>query len=204
MTDEKSYKEFIKESGLSRIYSKIKDHTSGSISGHRDEYTNAEGQQNNKEIAAYLKSQGYSVTKVSGNYIENQGSENEVEKKEPSFFVVNDNVEGWDDGELEKDLVRLGEAYDQDSVLVIPPGGDDAYLVGTTHRDDVDLDFGEKVTVGDGKFGKVAGEFLSRIQGREFAFEEVRPLEVPGTINGIRAMKAIAERAKQKIDSLNE
>lgn len=197
----KKYKELLAESGLSRIWAKVQKHTAGSITGFRGDNTRRENLDNNREIKAFLRSKGYSVTKVMGNYIENKGSENENEAKEESFFVVNDSVEGWDDGQLESDLFKLGVRFDQDSVLIVPPGGEGAYLLGTSKREDSFPDFKQKEEVGNGRYGKFAGEFLSRIQGRAFAFENV---EMPKTINGIRGWKILAEKIEDEMNYLDE
>jgi hypothetical protein len=132
-----------------------------------------------------LLSKGYSVTKISGTYIENYKTPEARDVEERSLFVANQNVEGDDGGQLENDLIKMGEYFDQDSVLIIPIGGEGAYLYGTTKRGEAEPAYGEKYVVGSGKYGKVAGQFLSKIRGRRFAFEQ---LEMPKTINGIRGI----------------
>jgi hypothetical protein len=167
------------------------------ITGYRDENSKSQNKQNNREIVNYLQAKGYSLTKVKGSYIENFGSENEKEVGEPSFFVCNHKVDGDDNGQLEKDLRKLGQRFDQDSVLIIPHGGKGAYLVGTSKRDDSFPPYGQKEVVGSGKFGKAAGQFLSRIRGREFAFEDV---SLPGTNNGRRGQMILANRLDQEMN----
>lgn len=189
----KKFKEFVNESSLSRIWRHIQDHQAGAISGYRDNNSKAENKANNREILAYLKSKGYSVTSVKGSYIENFGSENEKEVGEPSFFVVDMN----DTGNLERDLAKLGERYDQDSVLIVPKGGKNAYLLGTSHRDDSYPSYGQKEVVGSSRFGKAAGQFLSRIRGREFAFESIQE---PQTINGKRGWAILADKVDKEIN----
>lgn len=182
------------ESSLSRIWQHIQNHQAGAISGYRDENSKEENKQNNREIKAYLRRKGYSVTGVQGSYIENFNSENAREVGEPSFFVVD--IE--DKGTLIKDLSALGRRFDQDSVLLIPKGGKGkgAYLFGTSKRDDTFPTYGQTIVVGDSKFGKAAGEFLSRIGGRAFAFEEVK---YPGTINGKRGWAILAEQVEKEM-----
>lgn len=164
----KSFKQHLNESSLSRVWSKIEEHQCGAISGYRDENSTSQNRKNNSEISAYLRKKGYSVTRVSGNYVENFGTDTAKEVAEPSFFVCDQN----DSGNLEKDLMKLGQMYDQDSVLIIPQGGKGAYLYGTSKRDNAFPEFMKKFKVGDSKFGKATGEFFSRIGGRQFAFEE--------------------------------
>jgi hypothetical protein len=215
MTDKfnKLYKEIIQESSLSRVWAKTQKHTCGSITAFRGEKKRAENLRDNKKMLAYLQSKGYSVTFVLGTYIENRfirdpaygflnPNKKMINKKavptnEESFFVCNHNVEGDDGGELERDLFKLGEAYNQDSVLIIPFGGQGAYLLGTSDRPEAYPGYEVKEIVGKGKYGKTAGEFLSKIGGREFAFEEI---SLPQTINGIRGMKILLKEVKQDLN----
>lgn len=187
--------EMLNESSLSRLWSKTQNHTCGVITGFRDENTKSQNKGNNREIVNYLQSKGYSLTKVKGSYIENFGSAEQKEVSEPSFFVCNQNVDGDDGGQLERDLRTLGKRFDQDSVLIIPHGGKGAYLVGTSNRPNSFPPFGKKEVVGSGRFGKAAGEFLSRVKGRKFAFESV---PTPGTINGKRGQKILAQRIDEE------
>lgn len=198
MKDFESYsKDALDESSLSRIWKHVQDHQAGAISGYRDENSRTENKQNNREIKAYLMRKGYGVTSVQGNYIENFGSDNQREVGEPSFFVV----DLQDNGRLEYHLAALGQRFDQDSVLIVPQGGKGAYLLGTSKRDDAFPSYGNKEVVGRSRFGKVAGEFLSRIRGREFAFESV---EWPGTVNGKRGWIILANKVDNELREREE
>lgn len=187
----------LSESSLSRLWSKTQKHSCGTITSFRGNKTKAQNKATNKEMLTYLMGKGYSVTKIKGSYIENFGSENEKEVGEESFFVCNQKVDGDDGGQLKKDLIALGRKYDQDSVLIIPVGGKGAYLYGTSKRDDAYPSYNRQEKVGSGKFGKASGQFLSRIRGREFAFEEVEPMQ---TINGIRGQKIFVEKMESEMD----
>ena len=189
------FRKYVNESGLSRIKDHIDNYSCGAITAQRGDKTRSENQSNNKEILAVLKRMGYGVTRVKGSYIEGFGTDDAREVGETSFFVVNHTVEGDDGGELENVLRKLGEKYDQDSILSIRNG--DAHLIGTSKRDDSWPDYSQKERVGTGKYGKVAGEFFSRIRGRQFAFESI---EDSRTINGRWAMKVIAERVIKELD----
>lgn len=193
-----NFKKFLNESGLSRIWSMTQKYTCGAISGYRGDNEPAVNKQNNREIVAYLRTKGYSVTSVDGSYIEDKGSSSQREVKEPSFFVVDIR----DGGNLERDLRALGQKYDQDSILVVPVGGKEAYLVGTSQRSSAWPSFGQKEVVGSSRFGKVAGQFLSRIRGREFAFEENDDYQEPMTINGIRGQNILASRVEQSLEEI--
>ena len=192
----KSFKQ-LRESSLSRIWRHTQEHQSGGITAFRPEFTKSENLARNKQMLAYLMNKGYSVTTVKGSYVENKGAPTERRTSETSFFVV----DMKDSGNLEKDLIKLGKKYDQESVLVVPKGGKNAYLVGTTKRDNAWPDYGKKEVVGSSKFGRVAGEFLSTVRGRDFAFEWVVP---PKTINGIRGMKVVAEKLERELEQLED
>jgi hypothetical protein len=186
----------LEESGLSRLHSKISNFESGAITAFRGERDLATNKANNQKLKAYLMQKGFSVTAVKGSYLENFGSENQREVSEPSFFVSDHK----DTGNLEQTLVALGRMFDQDSVLIVPKGGADAYLIGTSHRDDAWPSYGKREVVGSSKFGKVVGQFLSRVKNRQFAFESV---EFPDTINGKRGWHILAESVQKEIDSLD-
>lgn len=187
----------LEESSLSRLQGKVENYESGAITAYRGDKDIAKNKANNRKLKAYLLQRGFSVTAVKGSYIENFGSENQREVSEPSFFVSDHK----DTGNLEKTLVALGRMFDQDSVLIVPRGGKDAYLVGTSQRDDAWPSYGKKEVVGNSRFGKAAGQFLSRVKNREFAFEAV---EFPKTINGRRGWSILAESVQKEIDSLDQ
>lgn len=184
----------LEESSLSRIQSKIAQYDTGAISAFRGERDKATNAKNSKALRIYMIQRGYSVTPVKGAYLENFGSVDQKEVSEPSYFVADHNNLGG----LEKTLMQLGRLYDQDSILFVPKGGK-AYLVGTSQRPNGWPNYMEKVTVGSPKFGKVAGEFLSRVKGREFAFESV---EKPDSMHGRWGWKMLEEQVQLELDAL--
>lgn len=208
--------ELLKESSLSRIWRKTQKHSCGTITAFRGDLPYEENVRNNKKLVAYLQDKGYSVTGIQGTYIENfrsdeqkeedrirrsRGEEVEVEPErhvnERSYFVCNEKVEGDDGGELKNDLIKLGELFDQDSVMIIPFGGKNAYLYGTSKREESYPGYGEAEVVGSGKYGKAAGQFLSKIKSREFAFEDI---QVPQTINGKRGYQILLKEIKTELE----
>lgn len=200
-----NYSDFIIESSLSRIHNHIEKHSAGAITAWRGEYTRRENQDRNKKLLAYLQRQGYSVTSVKGSYIENYGTDTAREVGEHSFFVVNNKVEGDDGGQLEKQLIKLGRMFDQDSILTVRNGK--ATLIGTSRRENAFPNYGSKVPVGQGKFGYTSGAFFSRIRGRQFAFESIESVidvSKPSTINGVRVRDLIAEEVERELDKLND
>lgn len=142
-------KQQLSESSLSRVWLKIQNHTCGAITGYRGENS----QENNQILVNYLQGKGYSITRVDGSYIENFNTPFAREVKEPTFFVCNHMVKGSDNNQLENHLRKLGAIFDQDSVLIVPPGGTDAYLVGTSQRTTAWPSFGQKVVVGQANGG---------------------------------------------------
>ena len=190
--------ELFNESSLSRIWRKTQEHTCGSISGFRDERTRRENIANNRIILNYLQGKGYSVTSVQGSFIENFKTDSAKEVDEPSFFVCNHKVDGDDGGELERDLIKMGIKTDQDSILIIPHGGKGAYLIGTTHRENANIPFGQKQVVGSGRYGRAFGQFFSRVRGRIFAYEEIDP---PATRNGKWSQAILVREIDSEMDN---
>lgn len=173
----------INESSISRMWKHISEHDSAIISAFRDadvncrngentgkKYTYKENMARNKELKAALMKLGYGLTTVGGNYIENYKTPEAVEVREQSFYVVNTS----DYPKFIQNIANLGEYYCQDTVLIIPQGGENAYLLGT--NDDEWVGYGEKMRVGDFTAGDVA-EFLTRVGGRPVAFQDRKPDE---------------------------
>jgi len=114
-------------------------------------------------------SKGYGATKLKGEY-----PEGGVKTKEESFFIVDNN----DTGNLESDLKKLGEEFEQDSILFIPKGSiqgeSKAYLIGTNHCENNWLGYGKKEIFGKGgKLGYSSPIYTSFVNGRPFIFEDV-------------------------------
>jgi|TARA_R110000824_G_scaffold170181_2_gene347454 hypothetical protein len=159
-------KYLLTESSLSRIYGHIMDHDSAILTAFRNEYSKKQNYKRNRELKAQLLSLGYGVTKVAGSYIENFESPQAVEVSEQSYFVSNRK----DAPGFVESIKSLGEQYEQDSVLIIPEGGKDAYLIGTREGNDFPP-FGDQISVGDLKMGRSA-EFMSKVKGRPIVFKE--------------------------------
>lgn len=175
-------KEVITESGLSRVYKHTRDHDYGTITAFRyapecgtgEPYTRAQNLQRNASLLAKLRAAGYSVTSIAGSYIENYGSDNEREVSENSFLVV----DVQDRGTLKRDLIRLGEEFEQDSIIFGEAGGVGT-LIGTNHCPGGYPGYGKEVPQGGAIFGR-SGEFMSRVSGRPFVFAESLELQEYG------------------------
>jgi hypothetical protein len=160
------WREGINESSLSRVYGHIVDHDSGILSAFRNEYANKENYERSRKLKADLLSKGYGVTKVKGSFVEGFDTDKAVEVSEQSLFVVNLK----DNNDFNSNLINYGHKWEQDSVLIIPKGGKDAYLYGTSETNDYPP-FQEKQLVGSLKMGE-EDEFMTRVSGRPFIFKE--------------------------------
>lgn len=165
----------LNESSLSRVVHHMEKHDCGTITAHRAKegcggpddrpYTREENKKRNRQLYAILESLGYGVTEVDGAYIENFGTENAIEVTEDVYFVV----DLKDIGNLEQTLRRLGEQYDQDSILFIPKGKM-GMLIGTNNCSNFP-GYGKKMPFSTRSFGKPA-EFMTKVRNRPFVFEE--------------------------------
>ena len=174
----------LNESSLNRIYSHIQEHDCAIITAFRSSMVNCvsgedderilnirNNKNRNKNLKAALISLGYGVTGVKGTYIENFMSDNEIEVKEDSYFVVN----LTDDPTFISKIIKLGEIFCQDSVLILERGGENNYLYGTNESDFPG--YGESVPVGGFKPG-IESEFMTRVSGRPFALESFGNLQI--------------------------
>ncbi|GAG21584.1 unnamed protein product [marine sediment metagenome] len=133
---------------------------------------------------------GYGATKLIGQYPEGGKT-----SKEMSFFVVDNN----DTGTLLEDLKKLGEVFQQDSILFIPKGTvdkkDKAFLIGTNKCSNNFLSYGQIMPFEGGKFGKTSKIYTSYVNGRPFIFEEVdETVLLPASGMGIWAMHETAKK----------
>ena len=222
----KNWKEFIiNEAGLNKIRQVMLDYDTAFITAFRGDINDKSmcvyvppdeeeikersrmgrkgvtNRKSNKDLSAYLLSQGYGIKNVQGSYIENFGSidPNKIprEVKENSFFVTNLN----NDPEFFEQIINLGKRYCQDSVILIPKG-EEAYLYGT-NKTYPGLD--QKETVG--KFmGGETGEFMSRIKSRPFVMREQEQTKTYEDLPGKQrqAVKLIAKRVGNAIKRMTE
>jgi len=201
--DLSKWKELLNESSLSRIYSHIQKTDVAIITAYRDDpfdlskclsdaevveadtkNPRASNLLRNRNLKAVLLSKKYGVTKVKGSYIEDFDTPQAIEVKENSLFVVN--LE--QDPNFVNDIVMLGKKFCQDSVLIIPKGGEGAYLHGTNNSEFPGLD--QKVNVGSLKMGG-EDEFMTRVDNRPFTFGE-----------GLETLKSLSRIERMAIDAL--
>ena len=197
----------LNESSLSRLHKHISEHDTAIITAFRNDPADASdcsgeasvpsdeqdalqiNKERNRELKAALLRKGYGVTRVDGSYIEDFGDvDKQKEVSEESFFVVNLK----DAADFNSTVAELGKMFCQDSVLIIPQGGSDAYLLGTNNSWP---GLGVKEPVGGFTGGKEA-EFMSRVRKRPFIFKEVNEQEKYSDLgkNAKWAVAKIAER----------
>lgn len=163
----KHFDDLINEASLSRLRSGIDNHDAGAITAFRGEYTRSENKARNRKLLGYLKSKGYAITSVKGSYIENFGSSDAKEVGEESYFVI----DRQDNGDLKTTLERLGNEFDQDSILWVAKGTK-GQLIGTSRRENAFPPYKQTMDFSKSEFGRVAGAFFSRVKGRQFTFAE--------------------------------
>ena len=218
----RNWKKFIiNESGLSRIRQDMLDYDTAFITAFRGDIhdkseclyippSNKEikertrmgrkgvvNRRNNKDLSAYLLSQGYGIKNVQGSYIENFKNPEKVprEVKENSFFVTNLK----EDPEFFEQIINLGKRYCQDSVILIPKG-EEAYIYGTNNSQYPGLD--QKETLGKFMGGEV-GQFMSRVGGRPFVMREDEETKTYEAHSGKQrqAISLISKRVSQQINT---
>jgi len=200
-------KYLLNESSLSRLHQHISEHDTAAITAFRtdpsldvdcvnavppseqEENVHEANKARNRNLKAVLLRKGFGVTRVDGSYIENfDDIDNRKEVSEESFFVVNLK----DKPEFNNDIEDLGKMFCQDSVLIIPQGGKDAFLLGTNNSWP---GLGQIEIVGDFKGGEEA-EFMSRVKRRPFVFKEIHAQDTYDQLgrNARWAVANIAER----------
>ena len=111
----KTFKEFLKESSLSRIKSKSDKSGIATLSADRAGKSRKENQARSQQLQKDIRGKfGRGPTKVKGSYLENPGTKDERKVKEKSYVI--------DRGKLSKKKFKkkvktLGKKYGQDSVL---------------------------------------------------------------------------------------
>ena len=200
----KKFKTYLQESSLSRLWRHNEKHDCGAMTAFRtaadcgegEKYTNADNKKRNKSLLAKIKSKGYGATTLKGKY-----PEGGKEAKEISYFIVD--LE--DDGNLEKDMKKFGEEFEQDSILYVPKGAiqneSKAYLIGTNHCKNNWLGYHRREVFNKGKMGYDSPIYTSYVNGRPFIFEEVGDeILNPGNGMGWWSLHSAAKKHWSKIE----
>jgi hypothetical protein len=192
----------LQESSLSRIWKHAQLHQTGTITAFRyardcgegTVYTKGENKARNKKLESKLLSKGYGITKIQGIYIENYKSNNEIEVKEESFFVV----DLKDNKKLLLDLKKLGREFDQDSICFGLHGGKRYTVFGTNDCPNAYPGKGKNIKLGDAIFGN-SGKFISRVNGRPFIFNGSVKTKLPEMIT----YESLSIQSKEVVDKIS-
>lgn len=190
--------ELLTESCLSTIYQHVKNHSVGVITAHRQENDEKINESQNRKLTSYLSSKGYNITLIEGCYIENLETDNQKEVKEKTLFVVNPK-QGDDGGELELDLVKLGQLYGQDSILSYRNGGKPTY-VGTSDRMNVDPALGQRTELDSIEWGSPRGPYFSSIRNKKWTYMKSIELDPPTTVNGLTTRYLSAQEIQRQLN----
>lgn len=135
----------VMEASLSRIFDHTQNRNIGIISACRSG-DDALNRKNTSLLKVDIRQAGFGFIMVTGSYIENKGTDNEVlVPDEDSFLVVG--KDGDDSGNLIGFLKKEGLKFNQDSVLYKPYDSKEAFYVGTS-KNNIDVPFGQKKSAG--------------------------------------------------------
>lgn len=178
----KTFKEVVSESSLTRVYKQYLEHDSGTITAFRSaedclrgaDISTTQNKKRNSILRSKLLVLGYGVTSIDGEYIEGFGTPDATIVKEEAYFVV----DLKNKGHLKRDLIDLGEAFEQDSITFSKKNGD-YFIISSNECENGYPGFGKigvekklaKPLMGD------TGEFYSKIKGRPFVFKSEGKLE---------------------------
>lgn len=156
----KRFSEYLIETTLARIWDHACDPNQnvGIISAFRHENTPAINLDRTHQLAGMIRQAGYGFIFVEGHYIE----EGSVKVDETSIFVIG--RPGPDGAILRGQLRQWRDAFEQESALFKPAGGDHAYLLNAN---------GTTIDVGR-LHPNQTGMFMSQLHGRgdrPFIFE---------------------------------
>ena len=159
--------EDLEESSMSRIASKSQKGGLAHISSNRGNLSKKENDSRNKQLAKDIRGAGLpGPTKVTGSYVENDGTEGGRKVKEKSFAVSSGKM---GKRKFKKAVSKLGKKYDQDSVLVQQKPGGQAKLKATNKGGKQDL------KGWDGKVGTMKpggkGEFQTTVKNKSYTHE---------------------------------
>ena len=144
----------------------IEKYSCGSICVYKKENTKEINEAKTKELVKTLNQKGYGVSRMEGSFIESHNTEG---SGVISLFVVNEKVAVDDGGQLERDLIELGQLYDQECIMSIRRGA--PQILDTSKRQDSQLEYGMKRYLGTIQFGQSTGKHVYRVKGRPFGFK---------------------------------
>ena len=170
----------VNEIGLNRLFNKHTENGYVMVSACRHDWSEDDEVENREinniktnELKRDIQNTGYQYIPVQGGFVEDDGTE----VVEQSFLIVNfknksgNGVPAGDFSKLKDLAISLCGKYNQDSVLVVEPGGKPTYY---TRTGDIDGQFMSK-TARD-----AAQQYFTKIGGgRKFSF--IEGTDQPGT-----------------------
>ena len=169
----------INESNWSRLYYH-KNNGCFMISAYRNENTEEINKKKTDELAKELKAKGLGFIRVLGGFIENKGTENEIEVVEESFFVPK--PKNVSDEEFFDIAIELCRTYNQDSVLISLPN----YIDFGYYDKQGNFDFspGEKMLFNDSSIKEYFSELVYGNKHHvKFAFSEWIAVRHPSSVS---------------------
>ena len=154
-------KKVINEATFSKLYRNMQDKTVGILTAYRLGNSSRVNKERNKELEKDLRSYGLGFNKVTSFYKEY--GEDKV-SQEVTFVVYTDKDKEW----LKDVLVKLGDEYDQDTIIVVDKDNG-AFLIGATGKD-VNYPKGKEEYIGRFTPSKIA-EIYSKMGKDTFVFE---------------------------------
>lgn len=183
MKEFREFNELLTEGGLARIWQHTMTRNVGTITAFRGENTKQENLSLNAQLQADIRSAGYGFYTGEGKFTENLGTDNEQPVYENVFIVIGDI--GDDSGKLKGFLKKMGQKYNQDSVIFKPFDSESAVIIGT--KTGVWPGLGTEAEVGDWKpnlmtqfytylrFGRARGWSFTTTPKNGMTIESVEP-----------------------------
>ena len=159
--------ELVNETSLTRVMSKSKKGGMAIMSAQRGDKSKAENKARSKQLERDVRGAGLpGPTKVAGRYTENPGTSQEKKVGEKSH-IITPGKKGK--RKFKKAIEKLGQKYNQDSVLIQRKPGGSSTLKGTSKTSWPGK--GKNVKIGGMKPGRT-GEFDTKVKNKTFTVED--------------------------------
>ena len=157
----------LNETSLTRVMSKSKKGGMAIMSAQRGDKSKAENKARSRQLERDVRGAGLpGPTKVSGRYTENPGTPQEKKVGEKSH-IITPGKKGK--RKFKKAIEKLGQKYNQDSVLIQRKAGGSSTLKGTSKTSWPGK--GKNVKIGSMKPGRT-GEFDTKVKNKTFTVED--------------------------------
>ena len=157
----------LSETSLTRVMSKSKKGGMAIMSAQRGDKSKAENKARSRQLERDVRGAGLpGPTKVAGRYTENPGTPQEKKVGEKSH-IITPGKKGK--RKFKKAIEKLGQKYDQDSVLIQRKAGGSSTLKGTSKTSWPGK--GKNVKIGSMKPGRT-GEFDTKVKNKTFTVED--------------------------------